>query len=55
MISFYYVLLLLVSFKIQAEPVGLSCYYDTGVKEINGAATDEEGIIILYALFFNLM
>ena len=31
-----------VSFNIQAEPVGLSCYYDTGVKEINGAATDEE-------------
>ena len=31
-----------VSFNIQAEPVGLSCYYDTGLKEINGAATDEE-------------
>jgi len=31
-----------VSFNIQAESVGLSCYYDTGVKEINGAATDEE-------------
>ena len=41
----YIVLLIIiysVSFNIQAEPVGLSCYYDTGVKEINGAATDEE-------------
>ena len=42
MIFFYYVLLLLVSFKIQAEPVGLSCYYDTGVTEINGTQTDDE-------------
>ena len=42
MIFFYYVLLFLVSFKIQAEPVGLSCYYDTGIKEINGAARDDE-------------
>ena len=42
MIFFYYVLLFLVSFKIQAEPVGFSCYYDTGIKEINGAATDDE-------------
>ena len=25
-----------------AEPVGLSCYYDTGVKEINGSPTDDE-------------
>ena len=40
----YIVLLIIiysVSFNIQAEPVGLSCYYDTGLKEINGA-TDEE-------------
>ena len=42
MIFFYYVLLLLVSFKIQAEPVGLSCYYDTGVTEINGTPTNQE-------------
>ena len=42
MIFFYYVLLLLVSFKIQAEPVGLSCYYDTGATEINGTPTDDE-------------
>ena len=25
-----------------AEPVGLSCYYDTGVTEINGTPTDQE-------------
>ena len=31
-----------ISFNIQAESVGLSCYYDTGVKEINGRATDEK-------------
>ena len=26
----------------RAEPVGLSCYYDTGVTEINGTPTDDE-------------
>ena len=31
-----------VSFNVQAEPVGLSCYYDTGVREINGTQTDDE-------------
>ena len=41
----YIVLLIIiysVSFNIQAEPVGLSCYYDTGVTEINGTPTDQE-------------
>ena len=32
----------LISFNTQAKTLGLSCYYDTGVKEINGAATDED-------------
>ena len=40
-IFFFYKLFFLISLNIQAEPVGLSCYYDTGVKEINGEATDE--------------
>ena len=31
-----------VSFRTYAEPVGLSCYYDTGVTEINGTPTDDE-------------
>ena len=31
-----------VSFRTYAEPVGLSCYYDTGVTEINGKPTDDE-------------
>ena len=35
-------LCLFISLNVHAEPVGLSCYYDTGVKEINGEATDEE-------------
>ena len=41
----YIVLLIIiysVSFNVQAEPVGLSCYYDTGVTEINGTPTDQE-------------
>ena len=41
----YKVLLIIIysfSFNIQAEPVGLSCYYDTGVKEINERPTEEE-------------
>ena len=44
MIKFIVLLIIIssVSFNIQAEPVGLSCYYNTGVKEINGRATDEE-------------
>ena len=33
---------LLVSLNAHAEPVGLSCYYDTGVTEINGTPTDDE-------------
>ena len=41
-IFFFYKLFFLISLNIQAEPVGLSCYYDTGVKEVNGASTDEE-------------
>ena len=32
----------LISFNIQAKTLGLSCYFDTGVKEINGRPTDEE-------------
>ena len=35
-------LCLFVSFRMYAEPVGLSCYYDTGVTEINGTPTDDE-------------
>ncbi len=35
-------LCLSVSFRTYAEPVGLSCYYDTGVTEINGTPTDQE-------------
>ena len=31
-----------VSFNTHAEPVGLSCYYDTGVTEINGTPTNQE-------------
>ena len=41
----YIVLLIIiysVSFNVQAEPVGLSCYYDTGVTEINGTPTNQE-------------
>ena len=41
----YIILLIIiysVSFNIQAEPVGLSCYYDTGVKEINETPMEEE-------------
>ena len=33
---------LFVSLNSHAEPVGLSCYYDTGVTEINGTPTDQE-------------
>ena len=33
---------LLVSLNAHAEPVGLSCYYDTGVTEINGTPTNQE-------------
>ena len=33
---------LLVSLNAHAEPIGLSCYYDTGVTEINGKPTDDE-------------
>ena len=35
-------LCLFVSFRTYAEPVGLSCYYDTGVTEINGTPTDDK-------------
>ena len=35
------IIISLISFNMQAKTLGLSCYYDTGVKEINGEATDE--------------
>ena len=36
------VFLTFISFNLKAKPVGLSCYYDTGVEEINGTQTDDE-------------
>ena len=39
---FFPIFFLFVSFNTHAEPVGLSCYYDTGVTEINGTPTDQE-------------
>ena len=39
---FLAVIFLFSDLNVHAEPVGLSCYYDTGVKEINGSPTDED-------------
>ncbi len=39
---FFILIFLLVSLNAHTEPVGLSCYYDTGVTEINGTPTDQE-------------
>ncbi len=39
---FFLIFFLFVSLNAHAEPVGLSCYYDTGVTEINGTKTDQE-------------
>ena len=42
LINYLTLFFLLVSLNAHAEPVGLSCYYDTGVTEINGTPTDQE-------------
>ena len=39
---FFILIFLLVSLNTNSEPVGLSCYYDTGVTEINGTPTNQE-------------
>ena len=42
--KFIVLLIIICSFSsnIRAEPVGMSCYYDTGVTELNGTPTDQE-------------
>ncbi len=40
--KFLVLICLFVSLNTHSEPVVLSCYYDTGVEEINGIPTDEE-------------
>ena len=35
------VIIYFISFNVQTKPVGLSCFYDTGVKETNSTITDE--------------
>ena len=40
--KFLVLIFLFVSLNTHSEPVVLSCYYDTGVEEINGIPTDEE-------------